>query len=295
MKYTYLIIGLFLLSACKKINLDQLAFPSVKVDSYILGDNDGEIEVPAIYDIDENLIHLIPLTSTDKASGKQFTIYSIYIGDLNTIATDTVILYTHGQAQNMDYYWGRAKLLANLESKNNYGVFMMDYRGYGMSEGESTEAGLSEDVDACVEWLKNKGVQQENTFYYGFSLGVIPALDLIANKTNFTPSKVIIESPLASVENLAQSSTLINVDPKFISTLSFNNAETMKDVHIPLCWLHGREDDYIELSNGQLVYDNHTGAYKESHIIDNAKHADIPLVMQCDVYLDRVNTFIKKQ
>jgi len=294
MKYIYFLLLFVVISACKKIDLDALAFPRVKVDAYILGDNDGEIEVPAKYDINDSLIHIIPLVSTDKATGDKYTIYSIYIGDLNTIATDTIILYTHGQAENMDYYWGRAKLLANLKSKNNYGVFMMDYRGYGMSEGEPTEKGLSEDVEASVEWLIDQGVQQQNTFYYGFSLGVIPALDLIVNKTDFTPAKVIIESPLSSVENLAQSSTLINVDPKFISSLEFNNAETMKGVNIPLCWLHGREDDYVELSNGQLVYDNHSGTYKESHIIDNANHADIPLVMECETYLNTVNSFIQK-
>lgn len=294
MKFIYLLLLLVSISACKKINLDQLAFPSTKVDAYILGENDGEIEVPAMYNIDESLIHLIPLTSIDKATGNEYIIYSIYIGDLNTIATDTVILYAHGQAHNMDFYWGRAKLLANLESKNNYGVFMIDYRGYGMSEGKSSEEGLSEDVEASIEWLIENGVQQENTFCYGFSLGVAPTLDVIVNKTNFTPSKVIIESPLSSVENLAQSSTLINVDPRFISTLSFNNAETMKGINIPLYWLHGREDGYVEVSNGQLVYDNHSGAYKESHIIDNAGHADIPVIMGFETYLESINTFIQK-
>jgi fermentation-respiration switch protein FrsA (DUF1100 family) len=171
---------------------------------------------------------------------------------------------------------------------------MMDYRGYGMSEGISSEKGLSEDLEASIEWLISNGVQQENTFYYGFSLGVVPTLDVIANKTHFTPSKVIIESPLSSVENLAQNSTLINVDPSFISTLKFNNTETIKDVKIPLCWLHGREDDYIELSNGQLVYDSHSGAYKESHIIDNGKHADIPVIMGFETYLECITTFIQK-
>ncbi len=294
MKFIYFLLVFLSISACKKIELDQLAFPRTQVDSYILGDNDGEIEVPAKYDIDDNLVHLIPLTSIDEATGKEYTIYSIYIGDLNTITSDTVILYTHGQSENMDYYWGRAKLLANLQSKNNYGILMMDFRGYGMSEGVPTEKGLSEDVEACITWLKEKGVQQENTIYYAYSIGVVPTLDVIVNKTDFTPLKVIIESPLASVENLTHNSTLINVDPKFISTLSFNNAEMIKSVKIPLCWIHGRVDDYIELSNGQLVYDNHNGAYKESHIIENASHADIPVVMGFETYLECVNTFIQK-
>lgn len=126
MKYIYLTLLLVTLSACKKINLDILAFPSTKVDAYLFGDAEGEIGIPEQYKIDESLVHLIPLTSIDEATGEEFLIYSVYIGDLNTIATDTVILYAHGQARNMDYYWTRAQLLANLKSKNNYGVLMMD-------------------------------------------------------------------------------------------------------------------------------------------------------------------------
>jgi pimeloyl-ACP methyl ester carboxylesterase len=290
MKFIYFILLLASISACKKIDLDQLAFPRVELDAYVF----GESEIPEKYNIDESMIHLIPVTSVDKATGTEYTIYTVYLGDLNTIATDTVIVYSHGQAENMDYYWGRAQLLANLKSKNQYGILMMDYRGHGMSEGIPTEIGLTEDVEACVDWLVSNGVQEENTFFYGFSLGVIPTLDLIANKTDFTPSKVIIESPLASVENLTHNSTLINVSPSFVVTLTFNNAETMKSVKIPLCWLHGREDDYIELSNGQLVYDNHSGAYKEPHIIDNAGHGNIPDVMTYETYLDCIATFIQK-
>ena len=293
MKFIYITLLLIIFSSCNK-NLDGLGFPALKVDNYDFGNHEEEIEIPSIYDIDEDMIHLFPLTSTDKITGDTYKIYAVYIGDMATISTDTVILYTHGQAKNMDYYWSRASLLANLSSKNHYGVLMMDYRWYGMSEGTPTEIGLSEDVTACIEWLKSKNVQAKNTIYYAFSLGVIPSLDLIGNKTDFIPTKILIESPLSSVENLTNNSTLINVDPRFMTSLKFNNVNAIQKVKIPLYWLHGREDSYIELSNGQLVYDNHTGAYKEPHIIDGAEHADIPVVMGFETYLKSVNDFIIK-
>jgi pimeloyl-ACP methyl ester carboxylesterase len=287
-------ILLFSLSACKKIVLDSLVFPSEKLTSYQLEDYEGEIAIPATYLIPEDKIHLFPLTSTDSNTGETFEIYCIYIGDMNTIATDTVILYTHGQGKHMDNYWSRAKLLANIGSKNNYGVLMMDYRGFGMSEGESTEQGLIDDVETCVNWLKLNGVQEQNTIYYAYSLGCVPSIHLAAYKIDFTPSKLIIESPLASAQNLAQSSTLINTNSKFLTTIEFNNAEKIKDVNIPLLWLHGREDTYIELSNGQLIYDNYNGPYKEPHIIDGSGHSEIPTVMGYENYLNILNTFILK-
>lgn len=282
------------ITSCKKIVLDGLAFPTEKLSEYVLEDYEGEIEIPEIYDIPEDKIHLFPLTSTDSNTEETFEIYALYIGDLATISNDTIILYAHGQSKHMDNYWSRAKLLANISSKNQYGVLMMDYRGFGMSEGQSSEQGLSDDVETCIEWLISMEAKEQNTFYYAYSLGCIPAIQLAAHKTNFTPSKLMIESPLASVANLVHSSTLINIDSKFVTTLEFNNAETIKDVDIPLLWFHGREDTYIELSNGQLVYDNHSGSYKEAHIIDASDHAEIPTIIGYENYLEILNEFILK-
>jgi len=288
---TFIIVGF---TACKKVNLDQLAFPSEKLDTYQLEDYDGEIEVPASYSIPQDKIKLFTLNSVDSNTGEVFKIYAIYIGDTTTIATDTIILYTHGQSKHMDNYWSRAKLLANVSAKNQYGVLMMDYRGFGMSEGESSEQGLFDDTEVCIDWLKNKGAQPQNTFYYGYSLGCIPAIEMAAYKTDFTPAKLIIESPLASVEYLTQNSTLINVDSKFITSLEFDNAETMKDINIPLLWMHGREDTYIALPNGQLIYDNHNGGYKEAHIVDGSDHTEIPTTLGFENYLQILENFMKK-
>ena len=153
-------------------------------------------------------------------------------------------MYCHGQSLHMDAYWARATMLANLQEKYHYGVLMMDYRGYGMSEGSSDEDGLTEDVDACITWLKDQGAEQSKTFYYGFSLGCIPVIDRAAYREDFVPNKIILEAPLASVENLANTSTIINVDPGYMSTLKFENAESIKDVTVPLLWMHGIEDTY---------------------------------------------------
>ena len=53
--------------------------------------------------------------------------------------------------------------VTNISSKNQYGVLMMDYRGFGMSEGQSSEQGLSDDVETCIEWLISMGAKEQNT------------------------------------------------------------------------------------------------------------------------------------
>lgn len=295
LKKTVLILSLAVLSSCEKVVLDQFAFPSEKLTSYEFEQYDaGENNVPDKFSIESGQNTLIAMQSIDESTGETYTIYGVYIGDTATISTDTIILYAHGQSLHMDAYYPRTSLLAHVNGKHNYGVFMMDYRGYGMSEGESDEIGLSEDVDASINWLKDKGAKAENVVYYGFSLGCIPVIERAAFKTDFTPSKIILEAPLASLANLANSSTIINVNPAFISTLKFDNAENIKSVKVPLLWFHGVEDDYIAIPNGELIYNNHSGTFKQAERVESAGHGDIPAVYGYDKYITTIGEYIRK-
>lgn len=282
-------------SSCKKVVVDSLAFPSEKLEFYEFENYlNPEIELSESFQLSNIQQSLITLNSIDEESGEIYTIYGLYIGDTSTISIDTIIYYAHGQSLHMDNYWTRAALLAQLGGEYNYGILMIDYRGYGMSEGTSSEAGLVEDVDAGIEWLIERGANPERTFYYGYSLGAIPIIERTAFKEDFKPKKLIIESPLASVEYLTHTSTVINVNPSFVTTLKFNNAENMKYVDVPLMWLHGIEDSYIQISNGELIYENHQGIYKEAHRIEDAEHSTIPTTMGFDNYSQSLLNFIRK-
>jgi len=241
---------------------------------------------------DANNYTLITLDSKDQKSGETYKIYGVYIGDIDSMATDTVILYLHGQSKHMDHYFSRASLLANLGGKYNYSVFMIDYRGFGMSEGESTEQGLYEDANTAIDWLKEQGADPQKTIYYGYSLGAIPSIDRAAYRTDFIPSQLIIEAPLASVENLVHTSTIINIDPSFVTTLEFNNAEKIKSVNSKLLWMHGREDSYIGIQNGELIYANHKGD-KQAIRVDGSDHSEIPTTLGYTSYLEKVLNFIR--
>src|SRR5687768_1158000 len=171
-KNTFILSGLILfsglifsLASCKKVNLDGLAFPSEKLESYSYDAYaEPEITIADSLKIDPSRRHLITMESYSEETGEFHTIYGVYIGDTSAIATDSVILYLHGQSRHNDFYWTRAALLANITHKYKYGVLMIDYRGYGMSEGKSTEKGLYEDANAAIDWLKNHDADQSKTF-----------------------------------------------------------------------------------------------------------------------------------
>ncbi len=300
MKKSILIFGILLTAAllygCKKLTLDGLAFPAEKTDQYLLEEFEGttEIDVPDQYDLTAADRTLVTFTSTDQETGEEYTLYGVYIGDMANIATDTVIMYLHGQSKHIDFYWSRTALLAYAGGVLNYGVFMIDYRGYGMSEGTSTERGLYEDADAAIDWLISQGATQERTIYYGFSLGAIPCIERAAFRSDFKPSKLIIEAPLASVQNLVDNSTLMNVNADFLTDLEFENAENIKSVTCPLLWMHGKEDDYIEIQNGELIYANHGGQSKAAYIVDDCNHGQVPAKMGYETYISNVLSYIRE-
>ena len=289
--YITLILSIF---SCLK--MDDLPFLGEKITEYKFENYDGENEItlPTSYKIPDSNVNLFTLNSKLDGESDGETIYAVYIGNLNTIAQDTVIVYCHGQSKHMDAYWNRAKLLANVGGKNRYGVLMMDYRGYGLSTGKSTEASLYRDVEVCLDWLNKKGVSSQQVVMYGFSLGTIPAIDLSAFYGIATPNKLILESPLASAENLTEESLLIDVSPSFFSSLKFDNVEKIKSVDQPFMWIHGIEDDYLAISNGEAIYDRYGGIYKEAHRISGANHGDVPFIMGFENYMEKVLKFLTK-
>lgn len=281
------------LSGC--LRLDDNLFNESELAEYKLDNYTGETDfiLDYSYHIPDDLIHTFTLSSKAPDESEATTIYAIYIGDINEISTDTIIMYCHGNKDHMDFYWQRAKLLANTGNKNRFGVMMIDYRGYGLSEGKPTEKGIYADVETALKWLKEKGLSSDRLVMYGFSLGSAPATKLTAEPATLTPAKLILEAPFANAETMVQDGSGLAMPAEFFTDLKINNAEEIKKVHQPLFWIHGEADDFLSIStHGQMVYDNYQGTYKEAHRIPDAGHSSIPATFGFNNYSTAVNTFI---
>lgn len=291
--YSALLLGF---AGC--LNLDANLHNKSKLTEYKLDKYDGEVDfhLDSSYTIADSLIHLFTLNSKGPDESEATTIHAVYIGQMSKIATDTVIMYCHGNKDHMDFYWQRAKLLANTRGKNHYGVLMVDYRGYGMSEGEPTEDGLYADVDAALSWLKGKGLNDSRLMIYGFSMGGAPATKMSADNFSLKPTKLILEAPFASSETMIQDGSGLAMPGGFFTTLKINNGEKIKSVTQPFCWIHGEEDDFLNIdTHGAVIYANHSGIYKEAHRIPKADHSTVPQTMGFKNYLNVIGDFIVKK
>lgn len=294
MKYVILLFSI-VFSSCMKLN-SNLYDGDNKITKYLLENYDDEdFTLDASYDIPDNLVTLFSLESQTENESASTTIMALYIGDVTKISTDTVILYCHGNKGNMDVYWQRAKLLANTNGKNHYGLLMMDYRGFGLSKGKPTEPGVYADVNACMQWLKEKGLSNERLIIYGFSLGTAPACNLTANPKAMTPSKIILEAPFSSAATMAQDATLLDMPAIYVTDLKIDNSEEIKMISQPFLWLHGLSDNFLNYkTHGQVVYDNYNGVYKEKFLVPGADHSEVPDKMGFEQYLKVVGDFIRK-
>jgi pimeloyl-ACP methyl ester carboxylesterase len=289
------IATLLIASACKK-RLDDFLFNNDNsITEYLLDDYTGRttLDVGSEYHIADSMIHILeyPITS----EGEDLMISAIYVGDLDEIATDTVILYCHGTADHNDFYWPRQKLYANLGSKHRFGVLMVDYPGYGLSDGNPTEQNMYDAVNGGLSWLKSKGLSNDRLVMFGFSLGSAPVCEVAGNASNFAmqPSKIILEAPFASAEKMIQDASFLAFLGSYFVNVKIDNAEEIKKVNVPLLWIHGEADSFLAIDkHGEIVYNNYVGPSKTAVRVPGGDHEDTPFVMGYTSYLAALLNFI---
>ena len=83
----------------------------------------------------------------------------------------TTLLWLHGNAGNISH---RVDNIAMLRRNTGLGAFIIDYRGYGQSEGKPSEKGLYMDAEAALDHMTSDlGLDPgEEIILFGRSLGV---------------------------------------------------------------------------------------------------------------------------
>jgi len=158
----------------------------------------------------------------------------------------TTLLYSHGNGGNMA---GRIPIARLLRDQLGVGVFMYDYRGYGRSEGEPSEAGLVRDAVAAREALLREGVAPERIVYFGRSLGSAVTVDLALAHP---PRGVVLESPLASVRAMANS---VLPGAGYLFRTRWDTLGKMPRLRAPLLVFHGDADETVPYAQGRAVFD----------------------------------------
>ena len=159
-----------------------------------------------------------------------------------------VLLFFHGNAGNISHRLDSIRQFRNL----GLSVLIIDYRGYGQSEGKTTESGIYRDADAAWRYLtETRGVRPDNVVIFGRSLGGSVAAKLAAQQH---PLALIVESSFTAVPDIAQE-LYPWLPARWLSRLSHATRDYVRDVHCPVLVVHSRDDEIIPFHHGQAIFD----------------------------------------
>ncbi|OGH94408.1 MAG: hypothetical protein A2039_03380 [Candidatus Melainabacteria bacterium GWA2_34_9] len=160
-------------------------------------------------------------------------------------ANNPTIIYCHGQGENLSQWQNVAQFLAN----NGYGVFMIDYRGHGKSEGGPYEQGLYIDLESAINYLvDSEKVKRDNLVLWGRSMGGAVVAD-IASRNNF--KAVILESTFTNLRDEAIHLTSTGI---LESKLGFWSSLSTKFVrYIPLITKFSTDKKICKITSPLLI------------------------------------------
>ncbi len=288
-KMILLIVGILVFSSC--LDLSSNLFNPTPTEEYLYDAFETSLRIDTSYNILPGELHEFSVKSTFE--GVEETIFGAYLGDLNTMSTDTVILYCHGNALNMDVYHERVKMLYNVFGKSGIGVLNFDYRGFGKSSGSTTTESLKADTKAMIEWLMNQGVQEQNFFIYGFSLGSIPAVHACHTNQGMIPRKLFLEAPIGSIDAMAEDGSGLSLKGSFFADADVDNIRDIENVNQDLYWIHGLDDDFLSLqTHGRPIFENSPAVYKSPILVENGNHGDTPFILGVERYIETIEEFL---
>ncbi|AQU83531.1 MAG: alpha/beta hydrolase [Halomonas sp.] len=162
------------------------------------------------------------------------------------------LLFFHGNAGNISH---RLESIAQFH-RLGLSVLIIDYRGYGRSEGRPSEAGTALDARAAWHWLRDEAKQEaDEIVLFGRSLGAAVAAELVASleEQQTAPAAVILESPFRSVPELAQQLYPF-LPARWLARINYPVETYVARISVPLLVIHSRDDEIIPFAEGEAVY-----------------------------------------
>ncbi len=192
-------------------------------------------------------------------------------------------LIFHGNAGNISHRLGWIQMLHELGAH----VMVIDYRGYGKSEGKPFEKGLYRDARAAHAWWKGeRAADHSRLVLIGESLGGAVAVDLAAA---VPVDGVVLQSTFTTAWDMAKTIIPIGLLQP-LTSVRFDSAEKIRGVRCPKLFIHGNRDEIVPFRLGMKLYEA-APPPKEFYEVPGAGHNDLLWVAGSE-YLARLRRFI---
>lgn len=207
---------------------------------------------------------------------------------LNKGGLGGVVLYLHGNGSNVG---------ANVEHANRFhrlglSVFVIDYRGYGKSQGDfPSESQVYEDAQLAWDYLvKQRGVNPNQIYIYGHSLGGAIAIDLAVRHPE--AARLIVEGSFTSTRAMVDFQKglfwLFPID--WLLTQRFDSLSKVDRLQMPVLFIHGTADNVVPVEMSKKLFDA-APEPKQLYIVPDGGHNNVAQIGGAE-YLQIVSQFL---
>ncbi|MFP4053711.1 MAG: alpha/beta hydrolase [Phycisphaerae bacterium] len=169
----------------------------------------------------------------------------------NSDSNAPVVLLCHGNGGNLSHRLGTLRQLHEM----GVSALIIDYRGYGRSEGSPSEQGTYRDARAAWDWLvEQRQVDPSRIVLMGRSLGGAIASHLAGQ---VSPAGLVIESAPTSIPEMGRD--MYPIFPlglmRFLARYRYDTREHLAGVDCPVLVMHSPDDGLIPFSHGQRNFE----------------------------------------
>jgi len=189
--------------------------------------------------------------------------------------SNKVLIFLHGNAGNISGRLEKMKLFHQM----GLSVLIIDYRGYGKSEGRPTEEGVYKDALAAYDYvMQREDIRQKNIVVYGASLGGAVAIDLASKRK---VSHLIVDSSFTNAGDMAK--RIFPFVPSILIKTRLDSLSKIKKVKFPKLFIHSRADEVVPFILGEKLYKEApspkefleiNGGHNDGHIYDGNKFVE---------------------
>ena len=209
------------------------------------------------------------------------TLHGWYVAGVDNART---LLFLHGNAGNMSHRLDSLRIFNRL----GLNVLIIDYSGYGESNGKPSEAQTYDDASSAWRYLiGNRGIASERIVVFGRSLGGGVATWLA---TRETPGALILESTFVSVPELAKKYYPI-VPIGWLARIRYDSISRMPSVRCPVLVIHSRDDDLVPIAHARALF---AAAPEPKEFIELSGDHNSGFMTSAQVYTGGIARFLER-
>ncbi|RKP05040.1 Alpha/Beta hydrolase protein, partial [Thamnocephalis sphaerospora] len=165
----------------------------------------------------------------------------------------TTLFYCHANAGNMGH---RLPIAETIYRQCGCNVFMLSYRGYGLSEGQANEAGIRIDTQTALDFIRQHPlVKDTRIVMFGQSIGGAVAIDLAARNEDQIHA-IMLENTFLNLPAIIPHVMPFLASVTFLCHQHWPSDELIGKLRrMPILFLASERDELVPPSHMTQLYD----------------------------------------